>query len=638
MFAQESPECFAGVREVWTGGDVVPAAAVRRVRAVCPDLTVVDGYGPTETTTFATHFTIPIGTDVPDVVPIGRPQDNMSVYVLDVDLRPVPVGVPGELFIAGAGVARGYLGRPGLTADRFVADPFGSPGARMYRTGDVVRWRADGVVEFVGRADEQVKLRGFRIELSEIESALATHVGVRETLVLVRQDQDVKRLVAYVVAGEVTADQLRDHLSATLPDYMVPSAFVLLDALPLSANGKVDRRALPAPDVARVGFVAPRGDVERVIADIWAQVLGVAQVGVEDNFFALGGDSIISIQVVSRARQAGVHLTPRDLFAHQTVAALAANVTRAAPVAVEQGPAVGDVPLTPIQRWFLDAAPVRPNDFDQHVDIELPKDLDRQALTQALDALVAHHDALRMRFTRDDDGWRQYNADLDAGGTRGTELDLADGPMLTAQVSPDGETLRLAVHHLVVDGVSWRILLEDLASAYHGKALGAKTSSFREWALRLAEFTEAGGFDDERDYWTQVHGAAVVPKDSDGVNTVASARSVTVRLDEATTRALLADVPGVYRTQVNDVLLSALSRVLGGWTGRTSVSGRPGGPWSRGVVRGCGSVQDGGVVHVDVPGGVELGWWLGRCGQVGEGGSAVGSSAGHRIRRVALSR
>ncbi|HEY0470831.1 MAG TPA: amino acid adenylation domain-containing protein, partial [Kribbella sp.] len=314
LVAQDAPGCLAGVREVWTGGDVVPAQAVRRVLDACPGLAVVDGYGPTETTTFATSFRMPAVDAVPEVVPIGRPLDNMQAYVLDQALQPVPVGVAGELYVAGAGLARGYLNRPGLTAGRFVANPFGSAGARMYRTGDLVRYGANGVLEFVGRSDDQVKIRGFRVEPGEVETTLLRHDDLAQVVVIQREDSGRKRLVAYVVPGpEATADPaaLRAFAGQALPDYMVPSAFVVLDELPLSPNGKVDRRALPAPDLAAMaaGFVPPRNEVESVLAEIWTEVLGVDRVGVEDNFFELGGDSILSIQVVSRARDAGLRMS-----------------------------------------------------------------------------------------------------------------------------------------------------------------------------------------------------------------------------------------------------------------------------------------------------------------------------------------
>jgi non-ribosomal peptide synthetase component F len=332
VVAEDAPDCLAGLREVWTGGEAVPAGAVRRVRAVCPHVVIVDVYGPTETTTFATCHVLPAGAQVPDPMPIGRPLDNMRVYVLDRDLRPVPPHVAGELHIGGAGLARGYLNRPGLTAARFVADPFGAPGERMYRSGDVVRWNADGQLEYLGRADHQVKLRGFRIELGEIEAGLQSHPGVAHAAVVMREDTPgAKRLAAYVVPADPNVapspGELRSFLAISLPDYMVPSAFVDLDCLPLNANGKLDRRALPVPDlgggVASV-YVAPRTDAEAVLAQIWAEVLGVERVGIEDNFFELGGDSIRSLRIASRAKAAfDVSLTPRDVLTARTVFTLA---------------------------------------------------------------------------------------------------------------------------------------------------------------------------------------------------------------------------------------------------------------------------------------------------------------------------
>ncbi|MFH9091009.1 amino acid adenylation domain-containing protein, partial [Streptomyces sp. NPDC017673] len=329
LLAQEAPGAFTGVREVWTGGDVVPSAMVRRVLEACPGIVVTDGYGPTETTTFATCHPLRSVAEVTDTVPIGRPMDGMRVYVLDAGLRLVPVGVAGELYIAGAGLARGYLNRPGLTAERFVADPYGAPGTRMYRTGDVVRWSADGRLVFIGRADDQVKLRGFRIEPGEIEAVLAGCDGVAQAAVVVREDApDVKRLTAYVVpegGAAPDAQSLRARVAAVLPDYMVPSAFVVLEALPLTPNGKLDRKALPAP---RVGASAearlPRTPREEILCSLFAEVLGAESVGVDDGFFDLGGHSLLAMRLMSRVRSVlGAELTIRDLFAHPTVAELA---------------------------------------------------------------------------------------------------------------------------------------------------------------------------------------------------------------------------------------------------------------------------------------------------------------------------
>ncbi|NJC74316.1 amino acid adenylation domain-containing protein, partial [Planosporangium thailandense] len=354
-------------------------------------------YGPTECTVDAVTCRL---TDSPRPV-IGRPLGNLHAYVLDDELRPVPVDVPGELFLSGVQVARGYLGRPGLTSERFVACPFGTPGERMYRTGDRARWMADGVLEYLGRTDDQVKIRGFRIEPGEIEATLRRHPAVAEAVVVARQEESGRtRLVGYVVpAPGVVVDPaaLRRSLGESLPDYMVPSAFVVLDQLPLTSSGKVDRRALPAPDFAAAagdGYVEPRTETERVLAGIWADVLGIERVGVEDNFFELGGDSILSIQMVSRARQAGSGLMPRDVFVHQTVAALAASVgevtSGAVPEMADQGPVVGEVPLTPIQWWFFETQTVRPERFDQSLMVELVEGVDVVALRAALQALLAH--------------------------------------------------------------------------------------------------------------------------------------------------------------------------------------------------------------------------------------------------------
>jgi amino acid adenylation domain-containing protein/non-ribosomal peptide synthase protein (TIGR01720 family) len=596
-------------RTVIVGGDTCTAELVDRW---APGRRMINSYGPTESTVVSSWS----GPLVPGATPpIGRPIWNTRVYVLDGALRPVPVGVPGELYVAGPGLARGYLNRPGLTAQRFVANPFGPAGGRMYRTGDVVRWNRQGELEFGGRADDQVKIRGFRVEPGEIETLLRRHPDIDEAVVLAREDTPgIKRLVAYLVSVQgdpaPTPNELRELVAAALPDYMVPSAFVTLDKLPLTPNGKLDRRALPAPYYGSAtgdGYVAPRTDTEQVLAEIWAEVLGVTQVGVEDNFFELGGDSILSIQVVSRARRAGLDLTPRDMFRHQTVASLVSTVAEVAPDVAVQGPVTGSVPFTPIQRWFFDSNPVCPEHFNQSLVIELLDGVNEMALRAALAAVIEHHDALRMRFERIDGQWRQENGRLEsvdvlrrydlpatdvneqravmakAADEVHASFDLGRPPLLKAVLFDLGAGQRpvlfLAGHHLVVDGVSWRILLEDLDTAYQQAAsgqivqLGFKTTSFQAWALRLIEHASSGGFDDELDHWTTVSQSCdpTLPADGIGSNTIASTRSVTVWLDLEETKALLQEVPGVYRTQVNDVLLAALGRVLGRWAGRDLV-------------------------------------------------------------------
>ncbi|MGH3711202.1 MAG: condensation domain-containing protein, partial [Pseudonocardiaceae bacterium] len=616
VIAQDSPHCLTGAHEVWTGGEIVSAAAIRRALVACPGLVVVHVYGPTETTTYATTRAMSTVDAVPDVVPIGRPLDNMRMYVLDTALRPVPVGVPGELYITGAGLARGYLARPGLTAQRFVANPFGAPGSRMYRSGDVVCWTPEGELRFLGRADEQVKIRGFRIEPGEIETVLATHPSVASVAVIAREDEPGrKRLVAYIVAK---ADQaidsvgLRTHTAAVLPDYMVPSAFVTLDVLPLNPSGKLDRRALPAPELdvsSGVNYVPPRTTVEQVLVDIWTHVLGAERVGIEDNFFELGGDSILSIQVVSRARAAGLRLTAKDIFLRQSIAALAVGLAELAPDEVDDCVVAGPVLLTPIQQRFFESTGDYPNHFNMSMFVELSENPDIAALAGSVDALVGHHEALRMRFECIDGHWRQDVASVaesgevvaccDLSGLNAeqqqiamentalraqTGLDPTNGPLLRAVLftmgSGQASRLLLTAHHLVTDGVSWRILLEDLETAYRQLcadqpvALQPVGTSFRQWAHRLAGHVGSGGMDEDLAYWNDVtaNARSDLPVDRAGSNTMKSSRTVSVRLSRPDTDALLRQVPAVYRTQVNDVLLAALGRVLGRWSGRDRVA------------------------------------------------------------------
>jgi amino acid adenylation domain-containing protein/non-ribosomal peptide synthase protein (TIGR01720 family) len=579
-------------------------------------LRLVNMYGPTEATISATRKELTSVGVTAGEVPIGRPVRNMRAYVVDRRLKPVPVGTVGELHVAGVGLARGYLGRPGLTAERFIPDPFGAePGARLYRTGDLVRYLPSGDIEFVGRVDSQVKVRGYRIELGEVEAALRAHERVRECVVTVREGESGdKRLVAYVVEGGGESapanEELREWLRDRLPPYMTPSGFVRLESLPLTPHGKIDYEALPAPEQTategEASFVEPLTEAERLLASVWAEVLRLPRIGARDNFFALGGDSILSIQVVSRANRAGLPLTPKMLFRHQTVAELAAAATEARHTqsAAEQGAVTGEAPLTPIQRWFFQQEMPAHDHYNQAVMLELHDARGRELLPRVVSRLVEHHDALRLRFTPLEDGWRQsFDApgaeppfdyfdlsDVPAEGRRAalaaeaerlqSSLDIEGGPVMRAALFDGGEgepaRLLLVAHHLVVDGVSWRVILEDLEILYTHALAGAalslppKTTSYKRWTEALRESVGRGVWDAEIDYWRAVGGAAAsrLPVENPGGrNTMADARSVASRLSAEQTRALLREVPRAYRTQIQDVLLAALGETLCAWGG-----------------------------------------------------------------------
>ncbi|HYP63207.1 MAG TPA: AMP-binding protein, partial [Acidocella sp.] len=514
-----------------------------------PAVSLINEYGPTECSVWSTAHRCSELDSFRAFVAIGRPIWNTRIYVLDAGLQPVPAGVAGELYIAGAGLARGYLHRAGLTAERFVADPHGAAGSRMYRTGDLARWRADGVLDFLGRADDQIKLRGFRIEPGEIEAALVRHEGVAQAAVVARGDGEGERgeprLVAYVVACDgawLEASQLRAHLSARLPDYMVPWDYVVLERLPLTPNGKLDRRALPAPAGRRAAGHGrlPRTPQEEILCGLFAQLLGVERVGIEENFFALGGDSIVSMQLVSRARKAGLLITPRDVFVYQTVEALAAAATpvdQASSVITDI--AVGALPLTPIMHWLIErGGPIE--GFNQAMLLQVPVGLQEHDLAGALQAVLDHHDALRLRLITPAEGsgfslevapcgaiaaqaclrrvdiaglgeearrWR-IEAEAQAAQRR---LAPSYGVMLQALWFDAGAQaagrLLLMIHHLAVDGVSWRILLPDLAAAWQaamrGQApvLAARGTSFRRWAQRLVDEAQTDKRAGELSFW-----------------------------------------------------------------------------------------------------------------------------------------
>ncbi|MFE9896069.1 amino acid adenylation domain-containing protein [Streptomyces sp. NPDC005529] len=549
VMAEEDPGCFAGAREVITGGDVVSPTAVRRVLEHCPDIVVRSAYGPTETTLYATQHPWTDGCELPAPLPIGRPLDDMRAYVLDETLAPVPAGVAGELYLAGAGLARGYFGRPDLTAERFVVDPFGPAGSRMYRTGDLARCSVEGVLEFVGRADDQVKIRGFRIELGEIETVLSRAPGVSQVAVIAREDQPGdKRLVAYVVADPsrddgVDVEALRAHAAGLLPEYMVPTAFMVLDQLPLTTNGKLDRRALPAPAVPMAAGVGrgPRTPREEILCGLFAEVLGVPAVGIDDDFFALGGHSLLATRLASRIRSVlGAELVVRTLFEGPTVAVLAERVAEAgaARPALTAMARPERIPLSPAQNrlWFLDQLEETSATYNLPLVVRLSGPLDRAALRAALEDVVDRHESLRTVFPEDAQGVPFQQILPAVRAMRDFELVETDEAALPKEISAlAGERFHLAVnppvrfrlfalsetehvlflvtHHIASDGWSLAPLTRDIGVAYAARYAGAGPS-WSALPVQYADYTlwqrELLGTKDDPDsvvseqlaYWT----------------------------------------------------------------------------------------------------------------------------------------
>jgi amino acid adenylation domain-containing protein/non-ribosomal peptide synthase protein (TIGR01720 family) len=627
QYVEESRQTFDFMRVFICGSDALYAEEYKKLRRFCgADARVINSYGLTE----ATIDNIIFENSAADVhlsgfAPIGRPFAGVRAYLLDSQLQPVPVGVAGELYVGGDCVARGYLKRPDLTATRFLPNPFADgPGARLYHTGDLARFLADGNVEFIGRKDEQVKVRGYRIELGEIEATLKRHTRVRDAIVVTGNHGNgtqpgETRLVAYVVVegedkhGAKQLRELREFLAESLSEQMIPSAFVFLDAIPVTPNGKIDRRALPPPDFSADFSVSdtvqtehmPRTEAECVLAGIWSELLKLERIGRGDNFFYLGGDSILSIQVVARARQSGLLLTPRQIFEHPTLAALA-SVAETISQTVdkqgdEQGRITGHVSLTPIQRWFFEQNFPAPAHWNMSLLLETNERLDTSLVEQTLAHLLEHHDALRLRFAREENGWQQSIADseeplrcvhrVDLSGVTAEEqrsaieaaaeqaqrrLDLGNGPLVHVvlfDLGAGGQHLLFVVHHLVIDGVSWRILLEDGERVYRqlrsgeGVELPSKTTSFQRWAQRLDQLAQTIEVQKELEYWIAASQRTKrLPVDAQGRNIEGVGRTLTVSLSIDETNALLQDVPAVYHTRIDDVLLTALARTFRHWT------------------------------------------------------------------------
>ncbi|WP_344315222.1 condensation domain-containing protein, partial [Streptomyces rhizosphaericus] len=504
VLAEESPECLSGLAEVLTGGDVVPAGAVAQVKAACPGIVVRHLYGPTEATLCATTYRVAPEAVAPAVLPIGRPRDNTKAFVLDEYLKPVPVGVRGELYLAGAGLARGYTGHPRLTAERFVACPF--TGGRMYRTGDLARWTADGELVFAGRADEQVKIRGFRVEPGEIEAVLAAHESVGQVAVVVREDrQGDKRLVAYVVRsgdGESGLVGLREYVAERLPEYMVPAAVMAIDTLPVTANGKLDRTALPAPEFGGATGRGPATPVEEIVAGVFGEVLGLDWVNAEASFFELGGDSLLAMRLIARIRAVlGAELTIGELFAASSAAGVARLVGAAtgqthAALTARPRPEVLPLSFEQQRMWFLNQLEGAGEGaaYNLPLALRMSGDLDLAALEAALGDVADRHESLRTIYPASEGVPRQQVLEGAAGRPSLVVVDTTEDEIddaLTAHVGrgfdvsvdlpwrirllrtgPTDYVLLIVAHHIAVDGWSMGVLAQDLETAYTARHQG----------------------------------------------------------------------------------------------------------------------------------------------------------------------
>ncbi len=594
---------------VLPGGEPIDAGMWKKLNDV-KDVSFFNMYGPTECTVDSTICEVTGKISKPS---IGKPIYNSVHYVLDKQMNLVPIGVPGELYIGGESLSRGYLNRPEFTAERFVPNPFSGNGERLYRTGDLVRFMPDGNIEYLGRVDDQVKLRGFRIELGEIEKVISGYPSVKQVVAIVRKDENgFQKLIAYLTTEnneKIPVNELRKVLQEKLPDYMIPAAFVQLEDFPKLPNGKINKRALPEPRIVgnekAEDYEEPQTENEIKLAKIWEELLKVKQISVNDNFFELGGDSILGIQIIARAKQAGLKISPLDLFKNQTIRKLALVAKETGTVKAEQGLVSGEIPLTPIQHSFFMAEYVEPNHWNQSIFLSVKGEFDEDKFGKLIGKIIEHHDMLRAKFVKTENGWKQIVRksldelplvvyDLSGVDDTKTEiekltaevqksLDIEKGKLINFaffKISGTEGRLLIVIHHLVVDGVSWRILIEDLISLYNNLnnnnslQLPPKTTSFKEWANYLLENEVKKVYENEKSFWVNLSEVNIPDVKTDfeqGVNVEESAFGITKELDKEETELLLKEVPKVYNTQINDILLAAMYLANRKWHGNKSL-------------------------------------------------------------------
>ncbi len=618
------PEQLAHLNTVIVAGESCSSELVKQHNTVLPDVLLFNEYGPTEGSVWSTAYKI-TKDDTHRQVPIGKPIPNVRIYILDKYMNPVPIGIEGEIYIGGKGITRGYLHRNDLTNEKYITNPHTDiNNDRIYKTGDLAKYTKDGNILFCGRTDHQVKIRGYRIELGEIESAILKVNRISEVVVLARDSIAknnngliTKQLVAYIVTDDLSPieiNTIRGLLKQSLPEYMIPQMFVFIDKIPLSPNGKVDLKALPDlnsnKSISSSNHAEAGNEVEKKLVDIWCSVLGLESVSINDNFFEIGGDSILSIQIIARTKDAGINLTPKQIFQNLTIAELARVAETEKSIQTEQGIVSGDIALIPIQHWLLERDLPSPNHWNQAALLKVPKDLDINILSKSFEYLLLHHDALRMRFQQTDNIWTQIlptsvNTPLitsyDLSGIVDCEkdfrlndictqvqssLDINEGRLICCAYVETGSDsslnkLCIAIHHLVVDTVSWGPIVEDLTKIYKSFKsnveinLPAKTTSYKEWSRILYEYSKSDELKREIDYWLSLPHENIfdIPVDFNGYNnSELSQCSVLVSLSENETQVLLKEIPQVYNTKIDDILLTALTLTINEWTGYDSLS------------------------------------------------------------------
>ena len=602
----------SSIRRFIVGGEELETELAKEVHySFNGNIEICNEYGPTETVVGCMIHVYDIDKDKKKGVPIGVPSDNVQIYVLDKYLKPTALNSAGEMYISGDGVARGYINREDLTKGRFMESPF-FKGQRIYKTGDLARWISDGTIEYFGRIDDQVKIRGFRIEIGEIQNQLLKHQALKDAVVLVKdRENGEKYLCAYFVADEeLTVNQLRLYLSVNLPEYMIPSYFIQIESMPLTHNGKVDKKALPEPNeyiCSGEEYVAATTEESNIMADIWVEVLGLERVGINDNYFALGGDSIKAIQIVGKLRDKGIHINVKDILVYQTIEQLCSNIdTSIKGKEYYQGTIEGEISPNPIQQWFLERSFNNPNYYNQSVLLSFKKSVNMKILKETFTKLLSHHDGLRLNYNKAENKMFFNNSllhkefDIEtfdvSGMAEGAQLkaieeygiklkgsiDIASEGLIKAAVikTEKEELLLITAHHLLVDGVSWRIILEDLLNIYkaleEGKEVKVplKTASLADWDEKLVEYSNDKELLIEKGLWTEMEGNGFkLPVDSEEEEFINEYKEkVSGELTEKDTAALLTEANKPYNTQINHLLLTALYKTVSKWTGERKIT------------------------------------------------------------------